>query len=85
MNKVKYLSDNYRPNEKYKITRENTQRVNSKIEFFNDETGERIWEPLHNKTVIAGSAFTAMKLLNLDRNILEAPPTYDLTLAYNNL
>ena len=84
MNKVKYLSDSYRPNEKYKITRENTQRVNSKIEFFNDETGERIWEPLHNKTVIAGSALTAMKLFNLDRNILEATPTYDLALADND-
>ena len=82
MNKVKYLNDSYRPNDKYKIV--NPQRVTSKVEFFNDATGERIWEPLHNKTVIAGSALTAMKLFNLDRNVLESTPTYDKELADNN-
>ena len=82
MNKVKYLNDSYRPNDKYKIV--NPQRVTSKVEFFNDATGERIWEPLHNKTVIAGSALTAMKLFNLDRNVLESTPTYDKELADND-
>lgn len=79
MNKIKYLNDNCRPDDKYKII--NPQRIASKVEFFNDATGERIWEPLHNKTVIAGSALTAMKLFNLDRNVLDATPTYDLELG----
>lgn len=82
MNEIKYLSDHYRPNDKYKII--NPQRVTSKVEFFNDATGERIWEPLHNKTVIAGSALTAMKLFNLDRNVLESTPTYDKELNNND-
>ena len=82
MNKIKYLSDHYRPNDKYKII--DPQRITSKVEFFNDATGERIWEPLHNKTVIAGSALTAMKLFNLDRNVLESTPTYDKELADND-
>ena len=82
MNKIKYLSDHYRPNDKYKII--DPQRVTSKVEFFNDATGARIWEPLHNKTVIAGSALTAMKLFNLDRNVLESTPTYDKELNNND-
>lgn len=84
MNKMIYLRDNCRPNDKYKITRENTTRIDSKIEFFNDATGERIWEPLHNKTIIAGSALTAMKLFNLDRNVLDNTPTYDKAIGEND-
>ena len=39
---------------------------------------------MHNKTVIAGSALTAMKLFNLDRNVLDNTPTYDTTLGLDN-
>lgn len=73
-----YLNDHYRPSEEF-IKQQDTScglRVNSKVEFFND-SGELIWEPLHNKTVIAGSALTAMKLFNLDRSVLDATPTYE--------
>ena len=80
MNKIKYLKDSYRPNDSYEMTN-GLQRISSKVEFFNDETGEMIFEPLHNKTVIAGAALTAMKLFNLDRNVLDATPTYDVTLG----
>lgn len=59
-------------------------RIDSEIRFFNDETGEEIWEPLHNKTVIAGSAITAMKLFDLDRNVLDHTPNYDTVLNLTN-
>ena len=74
-NKLLYLNERVRQNERFKI--DNPQRINSKVEFFNDATGERIWEPLHNKTVIAGAAFTMMKLFNFSRSVLENTPTYD--------
>jgi hypothetical protein len=82
MNKFKHVSDSYRANDKFVMSDSGLYvpaRVNSKIEFFND-SGERIWEPLHNKTVIAGSALTAMKLFNLDRNVLDNTPTYETML-----
>lgn len=72
MNKQIYLKDDYKINDIYK----QNFRINSKVEFFND-SGERIWEPLHNKTVIAGSALTAMKLFSLDRGVLNNTPTYE--------
>lgn len=73
MNRPLYLSDKYRANDVYKMS---GNRINSKVEFYND-SGERIWEPLHNKTVIAGSALTAMKLFSLDKNTLDHTPTYE--------
>jgi hypothetical protein len=81
MNKLKHVSDMYRTNDKFEFTPSGiaVPRVNSKIEFFND-SGERIWEPLHNKTLIAGSALTAMKLFNLNRNVLDNTPTYETML-----
>lgn len=77
MNKPLYLVDNNRINDSYRF---NNNRITSKVEFFND-SGERIWEPLHNKTVIAGSALTAMKLFDLDRSSLNATPTYESMLG----
>jgi hypothetical protein len=56
------------------------QRVTSDVRFFNDETGEEIWEPLHNRTLIAGAALTAQKLFGLDRSALDNTPTYDTAL-----
>ncbi len=76
MSKLLYLPDSCRSNDSILFNKFGTGRINSKIEFFNDQ-GERIWEPLHNKTVIAGAALTLMKLFNLDRSVLENTPTYD--------
>ena len=85
-NKLLYLSDKYRANDNYKIIRDGiyNNRVDSKIDIFDADTGERLFEPLHNKTVIAGSALTAMKLFNLDRHVLDATPTYDIALGLDN-
>lgn len=80
MNKMKYLKDSNRSNDGYKIVNGMyipNKYCNSKIEFFNSETGERIYEPLTNKTVIAGSALTAQKLFGLSHNVLQNTPTYD--------
>lgn len=76
MNKILFTNDNYRPNDVILPQ----GRISSKVEFFND-AGELIWEPLHNKTVIAGSALTAMKLFDLDRNVLDNTPTYETMLG----
>ncbi len=78
-NKLLYLNERIRQRDKFKI--QNPQRINSKIEIYNDANGELIWEPLHNKTVIAGAALTMMKLFNFDRSVLENTPTYDETLG----
>ena len=81
MNKILMANDFYRPNDSI-----NNTRISSKIEIYN-EIGELIFEPLHNKTVIAGSALTAMKLFNLDKSILNNTPTYDeiLELGLNSI
>lgn len=78
--KLIYLKDNVRSNDDY--TLQNgvylpNKYLNSKIDIFNADTGERIFEPLHNRTTISGAALTAMKLFNLDRNVLQNTPTYD--------
>jgi len=88
MNKLLYMRDAVRNTEEYEINKdqwsiENGARVNSKIIIKNEFTGEVIWEG-HNKTVIAGSALVAMKLFNLDRNCLDATPTYDTALNLEN-
>lgn len=82
-NKLLYLNDHCRPDDNLSRMRQfehSHARIASKVEFFND-SGERIWEPLHNKTVIAGSALTAMKLFNLSRNALKHTPTYETMLG----
>ena len=87
MDEIRYLKDYNRPNDEYKLNKgiliPNPQRVNSKVNIYNDVTGELIFEG-HNKTVIAGSALTAMKLFNLDRNCLDATPTYDNIMNLDN-
>lgn len=91
MDNIRYLSDYARPSngDTYKLSDGGVLlptsglRVNSKINIINDANGEVIWEG-HNKTVIAGSALTAMKLFNLDRNVLDATPTYDTVLGLDN-
>lgn len=84
-NKTLFLNDRIRPflQDTYNIREDGIalpNRVDSKIEIFND-SGERIFEPMHNKTVIAGSALTAMKLFDLDRNALDNTPTYETMLG----
>lgn len=82
MNKAIFLQDTCRSNDEFMIN--NPRRINSKIEFFNDATGEPIWEPLHNKTVIAGAALTLQKIFNLDLRCLNNTPTYDETLEFDS-
>lgn len=77
MSKILYQNDYYRPNDNCVLSKD---RITSKVEFYND-SGEMIWEPLCNKTVIAGSALTAMKLFNFDRNVLDNTPTYETMLG----
>ena len=79
MNSVVYLQDHCRSHDEYLIR--NPQRINSKLDFFNDVTGERNFEPLHNKTVIAGAGLTLQKLFNLDSSCLNNTPTYDEVLG----
>ena len=77
-----YLNDRVRNKDDISLSANNAlNRINSKIEFFNDATGERIWTPLHNKTVIAGGALTLAKLFNFDRLALNRTPTYDRILG----
>ena len=84
-NKFIYLKDHARTNDHYEVDRTGRfVRLDSKLEFFNDATGERIWEPLHNKTVLAGSAFVLYKLFNLDKSFLSFTPTYDKALGLIN-
>lgn len=66
-----YINDRIRNTDTVDIT-----RIDSKVEVFND-LGEPIFEPLHNKTVIAGGGLTLQKMFNLDRSCLENTPTYD--------
>ena len=79
-NKLLYISDNSKLKEDVDLSYGGESRINSKIEFFDADTGEEIWEPLHNKTVIAGSALLAMKMFDLDRSFLNNTPTYDSVL-----
>jgi hypothetical protein len=87
MDKIMHIPEYYRPNDNVNLNTNpidhSVQRVNSKIEVYND-AGELIFGPLHNKTVIAGSAFMAMKAFDLDRNCLDATPTYDSILSLDN-
>lgn len=88
MNEIRFLQDSIRPSDGYKLNKDsllipNRQRINSKVNIYNEITGELIFEG-HNKTVIAGSALTAMKLFNLDRNALDATPTYDTIMNLDN-
>ena len=86
-----YLNDNARSVDTCNFERKRgdylftPQRIASKVEFYDDDTGEMLWEPLHNKTVIAGSALTAMKLFNLDRQVLTNTPSYDMPASQGGL
>lgn len=83
---VRYFKDFNRPTDEYKKYNGiyMPHRIDSKIDIYNTDTGEVLFENLHNKTVIAGSALTAMKLFNFDRNVLDATPSYDTVLGLDN-
>lgn len=89
MQELRYFKDHVRPaGEEDNIIRYGDMpyrngllRIDSCIDVINDNTGEYIYKGLHNKTVIAGAALTAMKLFDLDRNVLDNTPTYDTTLG----
>lgn len=80
-NGIYYLNDRIRNKDNVDVF--HNGRFDSKIEIYND-LGERIFEPLHNKTVIAGGAFTLQKLFNLDRSSLDNTPTYDEVLGLDD-
>ena len=75
-NRILYMNDNCRSKDAHNIFTGGSPRFDSKIEFFSED-GERLWEPLHNKTVIAGGALTLQKLFSLNPNSFNNTPTYD--------
>lgn len=82
VNKLLYLKDQCRSNDNINIR--GLDCIYSKIEFINDLTGERLFEPLHNRTVIAGAGLTLQKLFGLDRSSLDNTPTYDEVLGLDD-
>ena len=84
MNKVLYLADHCRGNDDVQLIIDGGRSVTSTLRFINDETGEDIFEPLHNRTVIAGAGFTLQKLFGLDRACLNNTPTYDEVLELDD-
>ena len=83
-NKVIYINDFCRPNDDRKIIVNGGPVISSTLQFIDDATGEPIFEPLHNKTVIAGGGFTLQKLFSLDRRCLNNTPTYDEELGLDD-
>ena len=85
---IKYLSDRVSSEDAYRIEHMADAAlhggIKSKIEIRDESTGELVWEPLHNKTVISGGILLAQKLFNLDRSVLLLTPTYDDELDLDN-
>lgn len=79
-----YINDYCRPNDRMKMRIKGGPEFNSLMLFIDDATGEPIYEPLHNKTVIAGGGFTLQKLFSLDRRCLNNTPMYDDTLELDD-
>ena len=84
MDRKLFLNDNIRQKDKAEINSDGLSSIKSSIKMINDETGEIIFEDLHNKTVIAGSALLAMKMFDLDRSFLSNTPTYNTILGLDN-
>jgi len=84
MNKTFYINDTCRANENTQLLIHGGATINSKIEMYDDATGELIFEPLHNRTVIAGAGLTLQKLFNLDNGVLDNTPTYDQVLQLDD-
>ena len=73
-NKIYYLKDKVRNKHQYSLFADG--RFDSAIYVY-DDSGEQIFEPLHNKTVIAGGGLCLQKLFGLDSICLNNTPTYD--------
>ena len=84
MNKLLYLKDHCRGNDDLQLIIDGGNCIMSKLQFINDDTGEAVFEPLHNKTVIAGAGLTLQKLFGLDRRCLANTPTYDEALSLDD-
>lgn len=82
--KILYFNDHCRGNEDLQLLINGGNSINSKLQFINDESGEEIFAPLHNKTVIAGAGLTLQKLFGLDRRCLNNTPTYDEALSLDD-
>ena len=85
-NQFRYYRDSVKTHDTYKISYEhhNYSTIGSSISIYNDDTGELIFEDLHNRTVIAGSALLAQKMCGLDPSFLNNTPTYNSTLGVDN-
>lgn len=79
--RVLYINDKVKVNDEWSIS--DAVVPKTKVLIINDETGETIWEG-HNRTVISGAAFIAMKLFALSTQALDATPTYDSTLRLDS-
>lgn len=79
--KIYYVNDRVKVDDEWKISDPIVPKT--KVLIINDETGEPIWEG-HNRTVISGAAFIAMKLFSLSMQSLDATPTYDATLKLDH-
>lgn len=84
MDRKLFLNDKISQKDKIEVTDHNYSTIKSSIKIINDEAGEVIFEDLHNKTVIAGSALLAMKMFNLDRGFLNNTPTYNEILGLDD-
>lgn len=83
--RILYLNDSTKNTDRYNIEKSfGATGIASELKFFDDSTGEQIWTPLHNRTVIAGSALVAQKLFSLDRNTFDNTPTYDTVMGLDN-
>ena len=84
MSKILYINDTCRGNDGLQLQIHGGKSVMSKLEFIDESTGRQIFEPLHNRTVIAGGAFTLQKVFSLDRRSLNNTPTYDEVLSLDD-
>ena len=82
-NKILYIKDGCRYNETL-LNVSGGRSLYSTLRFIDDTTGEDIFEPLHNRTVIAGAGFTLQKVFGLDRSCLDNTPTYDSVLGLDD-
>ena len=85
-NQFRYYRDSVKTHDMHKISydKHNYSTIGSSISVYNDDTGELIFEDLHNRTVIAGSALLAQKVCGLDPSFLNNTPSYNSVLGVDN-
>ena len=84
MPNVFYIKDSCRKKEHVHIVGGPLTTLYSQIRAYNDESGEEIFKPAHNRTVIAGGGLTLQKLFGLDKGCLDNTPTYDSVLGLDD-